>query len=79
MFGTAGFDIEDAIVISKTIEFDPWVEQLQTSVDQRERLQSKFLTASPAALDRFQIEVEDGHVVSFGNLKLLARFHKPQQ
>lgn len=70
----AGFEIETAVLVAKTIEFDSWVDQLDVPADRRDRLESRFADPPEGAEALYEIEYgSDGTVSSFANLKLLAK------
>jgi len=73
----AGLRVEETRVVTKTINYDDWVAQLDTPESNRDRLRELFADPPSGADDLFEIERENGTVASFANLKLLVRATKP--
>lgn len=69
----AGFTVETASVVTKRLEFDEWLANVDASVERRERVAAAFEEAPPGAAETFEITREDGEIASFANLKLLVR------
>ncbi|KOX95327.1 class I SAM-dependent methyltransferase [Halorubrum tropicale] len=69
----AGLTIDASRVVTKTLEFDEWVENVNTPVDRRARLQAAFSDHPLGAAETFEIVESDGNVESFANLKLLVK------
>jgi ubiquinone/menaquinone biosynthesis C-methylase UbiE len=68
-----GFTIDDSRVVTKTLNFDEWVENVDTSVERQERLRAAFDDRPSDATETFEIVESDGDVMSFANLKLLVQ------
>lgn len=66
-----GLTCEEAAVIEKTIEYESWIEQLETPAENRAELQTLLTDAPPEAVELFSIRTEDGIPISFTNYKLL--------
>ena len=69
----AGLTVESSRTLMKTLEFDEWVENVDTSIERQERLRSVFANCPSGAADTFEIVRSDGDVKSFANLKLLVQ------
>jgi len=69
----AGFTVETARVVTKTLQFDDWVETVDASAERRERVEAVFADPPAGARETFELAYEDGEIESFANLKLLAR------
>jgi ubiquinone/menaquinone biosynthesis C-methylase UbiE len=72
----AGFEIEETLHLKKTLTFDPWTAAQSLTADEKTRVEDVLLDASDEATEFYEIEVEDGEVVSFANLKALVRATK---
>jgi SAM-dependent methyltransferase len=77
-FEDAGFDMLESRVVKKSLDYDTWIDSLDTTKENRERVES-MLREPPVenperARELFDISCgEDGEVKSFSNLKLLVR------
>jgi len=69
----AGFEIEETVVIKKTIDYRDWVAQLDTSAENRSELEALFADPPEGAGDLYEISHDEGGLASFANLKLLLR------
>ncbi|GCF16190.1 SAM-dependent methyltransferase [Haloarcula mannanilytica] len=69
----AGFTVETSRVITKTLDYDEWVANVDLSAERRERLATAFADRPPSATETFEITESDGEIESFANLKLLLR------
>ena len=73
----AGFDVPEARVAKKRLDYETWIDSLDTSEENRERIES-MLREPPVeyperARELFEISYDDSGVESFSNLKLLVR------
>ncbi|MDZ7688797.1 MAG: methyltransferase domain-containing protein [Halobacteriales archaeon] len=71
----AGFEVHEASVVKKNLDYETWIESLDTPEENRERVET-LLREPPIgnpeqARELFEISCEDGEVESFSNLKLL--------
>lgn len=69
----AGFEIEETLHLKKTLEFDPWTAAQSLSEETYDEVERILLNASDEAADFFEVDVVDGEVRSFANLKTLIR------
>lgn len=69
----AGFTIETSRVITKTLDYDEWVANVDLSAERRKRLAAAFADRPSSATETFEIAESDGEIESFANLKLLLR------
>lgn len=69
----AEFDIEEALVVKKTIDYRDWVDQLDTPAENRAELESRFADPPAGAPDLFEITHDEDGLSSFANLKLIVR------
>lgn len=69
----ADFVIEETIHLQKTLEFDAWTAAQSLPEGERERVENLLLDASDEVRELFEIDVEDGEVRSFANIKGLIR------
>lgn len=69
----AGFDVEEEVVLTKTIDYRDWVEQLDTPGENRDELERLFADPPGRATELFEITHDEDGPVSFANLKLLVR------
>lgn len=72
-FEDAGMTIETSRVVTKTLNYDEWVGNVDPPLERRNRLETAFADRPPGATETFEITESDGGVESFANLKLLAR------
>lgn len=70
---TAGFTVDASRVVTKTLDYDEWVANVDPSVERRERLATAFADRPTDAPDTFKIVESEGGIASFANLKLLVR------
>jgi ubiquinone/menaquinone biosynthesis C-methylase UbiE len=68
-----GFEIEESIVIKRTIDYRDWVDQLDTPREARRELESLFADPPAGASELFEIEHGEETVSTFANLKVLLR------
>jgi ubiquinone/menaquinone biosynthesis C-methylase UbiE len=70
----AGFEVAETEHLMKPLQFDWWVDRLDSpDAAEREAVHRFLRDAPPEATDFFEIESEDGEVRSFGSLKALVR------
>jgi ubiquinone/menaquinone biosynthesis C-methylase UbiE len=69
----AGFDVEETVHLKKTLTFDPWTAAQSLSSEDRDRVERVLLDASEEAAEFYEVDVVDGEVDSFANLKALVR------
>lgn len=69
----AGFTVETARVVDKTLLYDEWVATVETSAERRDRLEATFADPPPGAVEAFDVETADGDIESFANQKVLLR------
>jgi SAM-dependent methyltransferase len=69
----AGFAVEEALVIKKTIDYRDWVAQLDTPAENRRDLAALFADPPAGAEDLYEITHDDEGMASFANLKVLLR------
>jgi ubiquinone/menaquinone biosynthesis C-methylase UbiE len=69
----AGFELEESLVVSKSIDYRDWVEQLDTPAANRRRLEALFADPPDGAEELYEISRDEDGVESFANLKLLVR------
>jgi len=69
----AGFDVCEAVVIKKTIDYRDWIVQLDTPAENREELESVFADPPAGADELFEITHDEDGLASFANRKVLVR------
>lgn len=69
----AGFQIEEAMVLKKTIDYRDWVAQLDTPAENRAELERLFADPPEGADTLYEIAHDEEGLASFANLKLLLR------
>ncbi|WP_424004673.1 methyltransferase domain-containing protein [Haloarcula salina] len=69
----AGFTVETARVIDKTLVYDDWVETVETPAERRERLEATFADPPAGAVEAFDVTRRNGEMESFANQKVLLR------
>ncbi len=69
----AGLTVEASRVVTKTLDYDEWVANVNPPAERRECLAAAFADRPTGATETFEIEESDGGVESFANLKLLVR------
>jgi len=69
----AGFTVETSRVVTKTLDYDEWVANVDLSAERRERLSTAFADRPSSATETFEITESEGEIESFANLKLLLR------
>lgn len=69
----AGFEIEAAVVVTKTIDYRDWIAQLDTRAENRAELEALFADPPDGAGELYEITHDPDGLVSFANLKLLLR------
>lgn len=69
----AGLSVETSRVVTKTLDYDEWVANVDLSAEGRDRLETAFADRPPGATEAFEITESDGAIASFANLKLLVR------
>ena len=70
-FEDAGITVVDTRLLTKTLEYEPWVRRLDTPPDRRATIEERFATANEAVLETFGVEFDAGVVSSFQSPKLL--------
>lgn len=70
-FEDAGMTIEASRVVTKTLDYDEWVANVDPPAERRERLETAFVDRPSGATETFEITESDGEIESFVNLKLL--------
>ncbi|MFC5369082.1 class I SAM-dependent methyltransferase [Salinirubrum litoreum] len=68
-----GLTVERSRVVTKTLDYDEWVGNVDAPAERRRRLRAVFTDRPPGATELFEIVESDGEVDSFANLKLLLR------
>ncbi len=76
MLEGAGFSLEQAEDFPKTHDFDDWTRRSRMTARNRSDLEAWILSASPACLEQFWVEVVDGRVASFTDRKTLFKCRK---
>ncbi|AUV80860.1 SAM-dependent methyltransferase [Salinigranum rubrum] len=69
----AGFAVETSRVVTKTLDFEEWVANVDAPAERRTRLETAFEDPPPGAVETFELTYDDGEIDSFANLKLLVR------
>lgn len=69
----AGLDIEETMVLTKTIDYRDWVAQLDAPEDNRRELERLFSDPPDGATELFEIEHDEQGVTSFASLKILLK------
>jgi len=69
----AGLTVEASRVVTKTLDYDEWVANVDPPAERRERLYAAFDDRPPGATETFEIAGSEGEIESFDNLKLLVR------
>jgi ubiquinone/menaquinone biosynthesis C-methylase UbiE len=68
----AGFSVEETEHLVKTINFESWVERINSpSAEEKEQIQQYLLNAPAQLKSLFEITCKDGKVQSFGSSKVL--------
>lgn len=75
-FQAAGFDIEEHFVIKKIINYQNWVEKLNTPAENRRELKELFRNPPEGAEELFEIQTDNESILSFANLKILLCAHQ---
>ncbi|WP_415380241.1 class I SAM-dependent methyltransferase [Halosimplex sp. TS25] len=70
---SGGFTVETSRVVTKTLDYDEWVANVDAPAERRERIEAAFDDPPPGAVETFELTYEDGEIESFANLKLLVR------
>ncbi|WP_135366584.1 class I SAM-dependent methyltransferase [Halosimplex halophilum] len=70
---TAGFTVETSLVVTRTLEFEAWLGNVDASPERRRRVETVFADRPAGATEAFEVVETDDGVESFANLKLLAR------
>ncbi len=70
---TAGFAVETSRVVTKTLDFDEWVANVDAPPERRARLEAAFADPPVGAVETFELTYDEGEIESFANLKLLVR------
>lgn len=71
--GEAGLTVETSRVVTKTLDYDEWIANVDPPAERRERLDAAFDDRPPGATETFEIAESEGEIESFANLKLLLR------
>lgn len=69
----AGFNVHETQVLRKELVYDDWVERTDPPATKRAELESLLTDPPDGAAEAYDIEVEEGEIVSFANLKGLVR------
>ena len=70
----AGFAVEETVHLLKPLAYEPWVHRPGVhDAAGVERVRRHLVDAPPAAVEAFDVRVEDGEPVRFGSLKGLLR------
>ena len=69
----AGFTIETTDVITKSLDYEEWLGNVDASAERRRRVAAAFADPPDGAAEAFSVTTSDGGVESFANLKLLVR------
>lgn len=69
----AGFDVQETQILRKELTYDDWVERTDPSASNRAELESLLTDPPEGAVEAFDIDVADGEILSFANLKGLVR------
>lgn len=69
----AGLTVEASRVVTKTLDYDEWVANVDPPADRRESLDAAFNDRPSGATETFEITESEGEIESFDNLKLLLR------
>jgi ubiquinone/menaquinone biosynthesis C-methylase UbiE len=69
----AGFDVHETRTLRKRLAYDDWVTRTDPPAARRAELESLLTNPPAGAAETLDIEVEDGKVVAFANLKGLVR------
>ncbi|MGB9966354.1 class I SAM-dependent methyltransferase [Halobacterium hubeiense] len=72
-FADAGLTVETSRVVTKTLDYDDWVANVDLSAERRERLEAAFADRPPETTEAFEIMDSEAGIESFANLKLLLR------
>lgn len=70
---TVGFEVEESLIIKKTIDYRDWVAQLDTPKENRRELESLFADPPEGASNLYDIIHDEDGMASFANLKVLLR------
>jgi ubiquinone/menaquinone biosynthesis C-methylase UbiE len=73
----AGFEVAETQHLKKTLEFDPWTAAQSLPPETVAEVEDVLSNASDEAAAFFEVEVVDGGVESFANLKTLIRATRP--
>ena len=76
---SAGLRITDAELMRKQYLFALWTERMQMPTAERAKLEADMIAAPLEAQTHFEIEVADGHVISWSADFLIARAVKPAE
>lgn len=69
----AGFTIETTDVITKSLDYEEWLGNVDASAERRRRVAAAFADPPDGAAEAFSVTTSDDGVESFANLKLLVR------
>ncbi|WP_066414993.1 class I SAM-dependent methyltransferase [Halorubrum aethiopicum] len=72
----AGFDVEATRVVTKRLEYDEWIANVDAPAERRDRVAAAFEAAPSGAAETFDLTRGDGTIESFVNHKLLVRATK---
>ena len=69
----AGFTVEATDVITRTLDYEEWLGNVDASPGRRRRVDAAFEDPPAGAVSAFEVTRDAGQVVSFANHKLLLR------
>ena len=69
----AGFTVEATEVITKTLDYEEWLANVDASPERRRRVDAAFEDPPDRAESAFEVAYDGGSVMSFANHKLLLR------
>jgi len=69
----AGFTVETTAVITRTLDYEGWLRNVDASPERRRRVAAAFEDPPAGAAEAFSITHDDGAVESFASHKLLAQ------
>lgn len=73
MIELAGFEITEWHRFEKTFQFEPWCKRMQLSKEDQRELNQYILNASPKIKTKFNIRVQENHIISFQGEAILLK------